>query len=248
VPAAEAGRLWREAAEERTATALEGRSKTVRTGSLRRVELIPPGSLFLSLVTSLDPQREPKLDTPLQVGAGESLGWGWIRWSEVGPGDPGAPSPAARLAPPAEDPGNVLAQAYAAVEGLAGESPELRAKVRAVVQGFGPRATYSGFAAALAFHSAKAKPAKAPTSPGAELSADVRAHRWLLAALRDPVAPPPSRTAPDDELRAWLREEERFSATGLAAFEEEAMTRWRALRRAVELGLATGEESGGSRE
>ena len=47
----DAGRLWPAASDRRALTALDASTRTVLGGTLRRVELVPPGALFLSLVT-----------------------------------------------------------------------------------------------------------------------------------------------------------------------------------------------------
>ena len=84
----DAARLWPAASDRRVLTALDSSTRTVVGGALRRVELIPPGALFLSLVTCETgfPAAFCELDDDLfQIGAWESLGLGWMRPSRVPP-------------------------------------------------------------------------------------------------------------------------------------------------------------------
>ncbi|MFW6012343.1 MAG: arginine--tRNA ligase, partial [bacterium] len=184
VEEATAGELWRAAADRRTSTALEADRKVVRSGFLRSVELIPEGSVFLSHVSLLGPE-EPEPDK-IQLGAWESLGFGWAELAWFDPETArrveatddagGTPSPARASRTPGV--ALVMGQALEAVEALAeaGEEPTAAAG-RAAVRSFGWRFRERGPQAVLAFELAKAR----PRDP--QPSAEVRAHRWLLLAL-----------------------------------------------------------------
>jgi CRISPR/Cas system CMR subunit Cmr4 (Cas7 group RAMP superfamily) len=229
----EARRLWLAAAERRTLTALDRKTRTVREGTLREVELIPAGTVFVSLLTC-----EDDLDVPwperLQVGAWEGLGCGWMRpvliTSEAG-------LPSAREEDPARPPRipdepEVMAAIHQAVQALAGQPDELRKTIKSAVDNFGPRAQFAGLEAALAFELAKAKPMH--RKPGKE----ARAHRWLLSALLLPSPRPPREDATLPEAVEWLNENP-FTTDWMAGHRDLILLRWQWLRRFAEFGLET---------
>ncbi|HEY2292152.1 MAG TPA: RAMP superfamily CRISPR-associated protein [Thermoanaerobaculia bacterium] len=222
----DAGRLWPAASDRRALTALDSSTRTVAAGALRRVELIPPGALFLSLVTCEPgaPADLCQLDDGLfQIGAWESLGLGWVRPSPVPPAAAPSPlPPAAQADPPSGgfDATRVMVEAHQAVRRLIEEAaPPLRRAVRSAARRFGGRAQFSGLEAAFAFELAKAKPSHSRPAK------DARAHRWLLAALLSPAPAPPAELGPDAfllaELSAGL-----FTPGRLAARRELILTRW----------------------
>lgn len=232
-----ASRLWLHAAERRTLTALDGATRTVRDATLRTVELIPAGTVFISRVSLLGDHR-PELN-PVQAGAWESLGLGWLRLSECGldtetPGprpthddggrESGKPLPRPR-------PADLIAGAFAAVAALVGAEPRLRTAARAAVYNFGPRARLDGLEAAVAFSLAKAKPAH--RRPGAE----TRAHRWLLGALFDLGGELHDQLADCPPLAAWLTDRHPFAGPGLAPRAPALFERWLWLRRYAEVNL-----------
>jgi CRISPR/Cas system CMR subunit Cmr4 (Cas7 group RAMP superfamily) len=232
VASSAAGRLWRLAAEHRTSTALETGSKTVRNGSLRRAELIPALSLFVSIVSSLG--DAPDLSQPLPLGAWESLGFGWVRacWIET--------VPAATEAQHEEPDGissqvgatEAMGHVWRSVENLRQAQPEaqLKSAIKAAVANFGPRATFGGLEAAIAFHAAKAKPARVEPSP------EARAHRWVLAALTNEEVDPPPLKQKDERLLRWLNLRS-WTSSDASDLTGEVMLRWHWLRRFTELGL-----------
>ena len=249
--------LWPLAAERRTLTALEAERRIVRDGSLRTVELIPAGSVFVAPVTLLA-GHEPDLE-PIQAGAWESLGLGWLRLSAVekAAGEARGAAPAegrsapggSPIAPPPPGPAGagpdtaggparvrtalVMKAAHAAVASLAA-SPDsgLRTAARAAVYNFGPRARLYGLGAAVAFSLARAKPGSARPK------AETRAHRWLLGALvglGDNLHEAPATCPP---LNDWLAELP-FQRDALAAASGAIVEqRWRWLRRYAEVDLA----------
>jgi CRISPR/Cas system CMR subunit Cmr4 (Cas7 group RAMP superfamily) len=251
VGSATAGALWRFAAERRALTALDGARRTVVRGSLRAVELIPPGTVFLSLVSLLDPASELPPVSRLALGAWESLGLGWVRPAMVEPLS--APSRTAarpregqeidarRREPPATgDSGSgptVEAEVMVAMHQAVGALRErgdrrLQSVARSAVAAFGPRAHFSGLEAALAFELAKAKLAQGRPK------IEARAHRWLLAGLLTGEPDPDQAPGPCRALLAWLEGGLGFSAERIGEQRGMILARWRWLRRYAELGLA----------
>lgn len=229
VSSASARHLWRMAAERRALTALQAGEKTAAPGSLRTIELIPAGTLFLSRVSCLEEIPRPLADR-FQVGAWENLGLGWIEMSRVEPAGSGvetaAPGPF-RSGPRLPKETAVMIAMHKAVQALQKEPEGLKGTIKAVITNFGPRAQFSGIEAALAFELAKAKPAKAEPKP------EARAHRWLLNTLLDIK----EESAFDGEtLTAWLAASP-FEAGEPAARRPLLLTRWRWLRHFAEFGL-----------
>ena len=252
-----ARRLWRHASELRTLTSLEPSGKTVRAGSLRFVELVPAGAIFVSKVSSWLRGVGPELPEHIQVGGWEAQGLGWARVSQVeasGPcpedaddaEDGAAPKEARRSGSPSprspREP-QVMVAMHQAIEELRGADPKLRGAIRAAVKNFGPRAQFSGLERAIAFSLDKSRPAHP------EPRREAKAHRWLLeAVLLGETArgadKQPAHSAPPRHLLDWLGEEP-FEGPRLARQRETTMLRWRWLRRFAELGLADdGSEAG----
>lgn len=212
-----AARLWRAAAEYRAQTALDD-TKRVRSGSLRRIELVPEGTVFLSLVTNT------ATDTPLgdlrllQAGSWEASGLGFIAIEEVGPLPSAAATPqtTSALGDMARDEASIMEAIF---RGLRDVPPAEASKLRSAIMEFGPRWLGEGLPAALAFIVAKA----GVDRPLADVSAEHRAYQRLLSLLLD------SAGAPDD-LRA--------AATGVATAERppvDLMPRWLWARRYAEV-------------
>jgi hypothetical protein len=174
--------LWRTAVEERTQTALD-RDRSVRKASLRTVELIPPGTVFVSLVSNLDQEPiELEQVTPLQVGAWEASGCGFLRLELWQPAllsvkGGGAKRPAAgRWARPDHE---LMLRAHQEVAALA-DRPEASI-ARSALLDFGPRLRIRGLPRTLAFCLAKAAGADRPGRRRLEQ----QAYRWLLRVLLD---------------------------------------------------------------
>jgi CRISPR/Cas system CMR subunit Cmr4 (Cas7 group RAMP superfamily) len=234
-----AGSLWRQAAELRTLTAVDGETRTVAGATLRRVELIPPGTVFLSLVSlGAEPDGEDQLalEPPLvQVGARESLGFGCVAASAVdGVGgtkdetpDPGEASPPL----PQLGGHRWMMEAHAAVEALRATGEEaLLDKAKSAVDKLGPRVRFGGVESAVAFSLAKAKPRHA------EPKAEARAHRWMLGFVLGLGAEVPAKEGAATRLNAWL-ESEPFEGETLRQQEEAILGRWLWLRRFSEFGF-----------
>lgn len=225
----EARRLWLAASDRRTLTALTN-DRTVREGSLRNVELIPPGTIFLSLLTC-----DRDLDVPwpglLQMGAWEGLGFGWMKPVLVSgrASAPGKTETSSRRAARVPNEPDVMEEMHQAVASLKDEPDELRKSIKSVVGNFGPRAQFSGLEAALAFELAKAKPMNARPSK------EARAHRWLLSALLF-SARSPRENEPMPDAVTWL-EEDPFQASWISAHRDQLFLRWQWLRRFVEYGI-----------
>lgn len=185
--------LWEAAVEARTLTALDA-AKVVRGGSLRRIELVPAGTVFLSLVTNRTSiEVDLGSSAALQIGAWEGIGLGWFAAEGVaastaeasGEEELGVAEPIALHADP---PHEVMLRAFEAVETLRGRPEAGRA--RSAIFDLGPRLRIRGLPATLAFCLAKAGGGEPADSPGsgdaAVLLADHRerrAYRWLLGQL-----------------------------------------------------------------
>jgi CRISPR/Cas system CMR subunit Cmr4 (Cas7 group RAMP superfamily) len=235
VPSPLAARLWPHAAELRTGTALDHPRRVVREATLRVIELIPAGSVFLSLLTSINaPLASPQQQA--QLGAGEGNGLGWAELSWIDPPDDSAEA-ASAAGPPSRsipfDEAACMIDLHAAVRDLAHDE-SLWGKAYAAAGNLGGRIQYSGLEAALAFELAKAKPAHG------EPSAEARAHRWLLARVLG-LAPETGAKQRAETLLAHLQQG--FLAPGSLEGEREViLTRWLWLRRFMELGgEATGQ-------
>lgn len=228
--------LWQAAAESRALVALNTKTKTVSGSALRQVELIPPGSVFLSLISYLAEETEEGFNRSegllFQAGAWEGLGLGWLRAVPVAP-QSGEPKPL----PPSNkkaftrsfDRSSVMVEAHRAVAHLDEHVDAVfHSKVRTVTRGFGGRAQFSGLEAAFAFELAKAKPAHPKPS------VDARAHRWLLEALLD--SPPPSfaDAGPSGFLLKWL-DSDPFAPGKLASQRDLILTRWLWLARYLDV-------------
>jgi len=194
-----ARQLWELAVERRSLTAL-GDGKRVRARSLRRVERIPSGTVFVSHVTCNCPLSEiVSSGRPIQIGAWESVGNGFARVEpiELSALEPSAvpeaglapPSPAAASSPRAEH--EILREAYRACRNLADTAPAQAVLVRSILRDLGARWRRRGLEPTLAFLLAKAQPARG----GPEGHERRQAHRWVLARLLD---------LPDDQLAGRL--------------------------------------------
>jgi CRISPR/Cas system CMR subunit Cmr4 (Cas7 group RAMP superfamily) len=230
-----ARRLWAEAAELRSLTALNAGTKTVTAGTLRTVELIPSGTIFAALVSWLEPDDGPELPEQIQVGAWEAQGFGFMTVGAVAPAasrENRLPPPGGAPEYPAPDEAAVMAAMHAAVgEIRPADRPELAAALRAAIASFGPRAQFSGLEAAVAFSLAKAKPA------AAEPKVEAQAHRWLLRTVLGLAAEAPDAQAPSAALLSWV-DTLPFTPGRLPARKAEILARWGWLRRFAEVGLA----------
>lgn len=173
--------LWNLSSEVRDTTALN-KKKNAQSQSLRRIETIPEGSLFLSLVTYHGAQPINFTDDPIQVGSKEGTGLGFCRLTTVeGTTIKPLPSPVA-ASPAGEMPTNaeIMMEIYKAVNQLA-NSPEtndaIKKKTRAAIGDFGWRMQAEGTEAAIAFALARAKP------HSAKHMVEIKAYRWLLQNL-----------------------------------------------------------------
>ncbi len=243
-----AGFLWRLAAERRVLTALDAGSGVVTAGTLRAVELIPPGAIFLSLVSCQEGAEEGAIrERLLQVGAWEGLGFGWLRPSLLDPSGPLAapaagPTAAAgrsRRVPP--DEGRILLAMHAAIRRLhdSEEPAKLKAAVHSAIDHFGSRAQGAGLPAALSFELAKARPGHS------EPKLEARAHRWLLRTLLLAADEPEPLAGPSEPLLGWLGTAP-FSPGAIEARRDLLLARWRWLRRFAELGLDEVEDEEGA--
>ena len=240
-----ATRLWERAVEVRTLTSVDTTTGTVAEGSLRRTELIPAASRFLCWTTWHASQPAQSLPPRLQVGAGESLGHGWLRLEVVAEpvavrqapagGEDAAPSLAPGPFPTAPAAARLQVAMHRAVARLRDAAAPTRRAAAAAVKAFGPRAHLAGLAAALAFHLARARPRQSTA-----VTVRQRAHRWLLATLLD-LPGEPLEDAAYDSLAEWAQTPGGFDAAAVHAQEAGLMLRWQWLRRHCELGLPAPE-------
>ena len=180
-----AEKLWRAAVEELSLTALD--EGHVVDASLRRIERIPAGSLFLLFVTSCREVTLPDL-TRLQLGSGDGTGSGYVSVSRVncrphpGPAQENCPATESiGLGGPEGESGKreyeIMERAYECLCSLATDKPGVAQKVRTVIRTFGMRWKTQGLSKTLAFSLAKA-------ALGKDLrGAEARAHEWFLRRL-----------------------------------------------------------------
>lgn len=173
--------LWDKAADIRDATALNPK-KTAQSQSLRRIETIPEGTIFLSLVTYLDDKPLTFTDRPIQVGSSEGKGLGFCRLAVIEEGDVEHPFPAIAATSAEEMPTNaeIMMTIYSAIDELTtneNSDESLRKKVRTAIGDFGWRMQTEGLEAALAFALAKAKP------HSAKRTTENNAYKWFLQTL-----------------------------------------------------------------
>jgi hypothetical protein len=178
--------LWQAAVEERTLTAL-GSGRTVRTGSLRTIELIPAGTLFVSLVSNLS-GKEANLGpaSPLQLGAWEATGCGYFAAAVLTrPRPASTPDGEAEEARKAEDlpqpRHEVMRTVFQAMKALKPETVRLR--TRSAIYDLGPRLAQRGLAATLAFCLAKAGGGEDAENLEDRVRAEREAYRFLLQQL-----------------------------------------------------------------
>lgn len=174
--------LWLQAAEIRDQTALDER-KVARDQSLRRIETVPEGTLFLSWLSWLG-EGDLSLDPlTIQLGSGEGKGSGFCRIAPLGgskaapakaPQPPAEPRPSTRI----ESDSEAMVYIYKKIQQL--QTPPDRTfqkKLRSAIGDVGWRIKSAGMETALSFALAKAKPDKPDPKP------EQLAYRWLLKTL-----------------------------------------------------------------
>ncbi len=216
--------LWDQRSEIRTLTALD-KTKTARGQTLRKVETVPEGSVFLSLVTWLG-SGELEFESVIQFGSAEGQGLGFCRLEAVPAQNgtqaaPPLPAVSTALASPMESDADSMARIYQAISAFSSSADKsLKKKVRSAIQNFGWRAQNEGLESALAFELARAKPASTQKTP------EIRAHRWLLAALFN-----------IGEAEILSHYQDWFSGTLAESRKREVMQRWLWLRKYSEYEL-----------
>lgn len=177
--------LWQREAEIRDMTALT-KKKIAKPQSLRRIETIPEGSLFLSFISGYgSPPISHRIDG-IQFGSGEGVGLGFCRLASLkgdGPNDMKIPSfdteEVSGSVAEFKIMGEVFNAVYKAENSISRMDEDFRKKVRSAVRMFGWRMTDEGLTAAIAFALAKAKPyAK---SRGENDEKEV--YRWVLKVV-----------------------------------------------------------------
>jgi len=233
VAASQAAKLfWQLAVEERTLTAL-GPDGMAQAGSLRTIELVPAGALFVSLVSNLS-SKEVDLGpaSPLQLGAWEGTGCGYFSAEVLSASPTGAAT--GGEAPPGGEGGDrpqprheTMRTVFRAMRALQGR-PEA-ARTRSAIFDLGPRLAQRGLAVTLAFCLAKAGGGE-DEETSERVRTERAAYRWILRQLFAPEAPVSYATlhervaaairegdsalpADFEETRLWLR---RYAETLLA--------------------------------
>lgn len=216
-----AATLWQNYSELRTQTALISKTKTVKPQSLRRLELIPAGSVFVSY-TSCD--TDIQLETAIQVGAWENTGCGFVSLEEIPAFDNRIPtvSTSTGTTSRAHDSLWLMRELYNLI--LDFPSDANRDKARTIIREFGPRMHILTMPTALAFELAKARFNK----PNAEEEA--RTRRWFLKTLL--------KIETEDDERARVEVENVITGTQTTLSELEIMQRWLLMRRLAETQLS----------
>ena len=190
VAAREAARDLRQVAvEERTLTAL-GNDRTVRSGSLRTIELIPSGTLFISLVSNLS-GKETNLGaaSPIQLGAWETTGCGYfsaavLALPPAGAPPSGEPSEGGDTTAQPQPRHEVMRTVFLAVRDLRDPKPRPEAaRTRSAIFDLGPRLAQRGLAVTLAFCLAKTGGGEDAEASEDRVRTERVAYRFILRQL-----------------------------------------------------------------
>jgi len=228
--------FWRHSAEYRTLTALN-KKKTAQGQSLRRIELVPEGTLFLSFVSWLDNKPLTVDLDGIQVGAWESLGLGFSKISAIENSSTAAnikQLTSIELAPNDSLPEyKVMIDCHERISDLSNKNDkEICTKIRSIISNFGSRAQIEGLETALGFEFAKAKIATKPSKD----KKDTIAHRLFLCCLLSN-----HEKVDDDSLfNCWQKW---FCSPISPKIREELLLRWRWLKRYGEIILKRKEQS-----
>ena len=175
--------LWQQAAEIRDLTAVN-KQKTALPQSLRRIETIPEGSLFLSLFTWLHSSELNFSGNVIQVGSNEGSALGFCRMMTI---------PNTGLTPEQISPEDAtfetkelshksMENMHRQIVAAARENNEkFNKKLKTIIGDLGWRLKKDGFEPAVAFALARAHPNKTTSQLGDE----EKAYRWLLKTLFD---------------------------------------------------------------
>lgn len=175
--------LWDKAADTRDSTALNSK-KTANPQSLRRIETIPEGTIFLSLVTYLDDRPLAFVNRPVQLGSSEGKGLGFCRLAIVEEENTEIILPALAATSAEEMPidADIMMAIYLSINDLTRNQnvdAAFRKKTRSAIGDFGWRMHTEGLEAALAFSLARAKPYSA------KRTIENDAYNWFLQTLLD---------------------------------------------------------------
>jgi CRISPR/Cas system CMR subunit Cmr4 (Cas7 group RAMP superfamily) len=221
--------LWRLAAEVRTQTRLS-KEKAAEDGSLRTVETVPEGSIFLSLMEWREQGSLPFPKKIIQVGSGEGGGLGFCQialteFSIPQNGTSTLPRTLLTKAVKAVVVKADMTNMFAAIENVLPpkRSDAFRKKLRTAILDFGSRMHREGFSAAIAFCFAKAK------LNAKNRSAEAQAYEYLVKLLLE------KSTIDNDEMV------QQMSAAPAKVFQHQVMYRWQWLRRFAEFELLTSE-------
>lgn len=173
--------LWQQAAEVRDLTALDNH-KNAKPQSLRRIETIPEGSVFISLFTWMQNSALDFSDKVIQIGSSEGQAFGFCRMATVSDIEPEIGS----IIPDGSGPYNARETSYDAMEkmykvmsGFRERDKKFKDKLKTIIKDLGWRLKRDGFETTLAFALARAHPHKPEIKP----DSDEAAYRWLLNIL-----------------------------------------------------------------
>lgn len=179
--------FWNLAVEIRDQTALS-QTKTARDQSLRRIETIPAGTMFLSWLSWFGDQDLALHSATIQIGSGEGSGNGFCRVSTLDMTPDKIFSNMALSASepepkePIENDSEAMLYIYQQVEkARLNYQPRMRKKLRSAIRDWGWRYKSEGLEAALSFALAKAKPKQ--NKKNLMESDELQAYQWLLTTL-----------------------------------------------------------------
>ena len=190
-----AATLWQSAVEIRTQTSIDPQRKRVRAGTLRKIELAPAGTVFVSLVTN-DDDAEIAFDLPsqLQLGAWEGTGAGFVDLQWLRPDASASKATYERIGAgvSASADAKILIEAHRAIAACAQQS--FAGMARTLIREFGSRWRTQGLPMTLAFSLGKAR---CLADLDKRAAPERLAHRWLLRTLLSPQRQSPYGTLAD---------------------------------------------------
>lgn len=190
--------MWKQASEQRTQIRMNSKKKVTEDGSLRKIELIPPGCRFASVVSNCG---DDSFDLPNQLisaGAWEKIGAGWFWVSKLQSivlPDDFASENIENSSYDQIDESTIMNKAYKHIFNNNFDT-KLKEKMKAAIDNFGTYLQKFGVESALAFELAKAKPNKNASIENRETFA----HRWFLARILELRQPVPTEKSPYTEL------------------------------------------------
>lgn len=173
--------LWKEASEKRTQIKLNEKGVTEK-GSLRKIELIPEESTFISLVTNFEKSSFNLMQDIISVGAWEKSGVGWFSIEAIEPTNGELEINNGTISINAKQNlihvQKIIRDTHKAITTFPADEQKKK-KIKSIIFNFGYYQSKFGTEAAVAYELAKAKPNKETES------IEIFCHRWLLWQLLD---------------------------------------------------------------